>query len=63
MSQDTLDFVRLLDFDADSYRVHGRLDEHAFVLISRDGKGIKQDFLGCPMGRLTRGSRRYLDTH
>ena len=37
VGQDTLDFVRLLDLDADSYRVHGGFDEDAFVFISRDG--------------------------
>ena len=52
VGQDTLDFVRLLDLNADSHRVHGGFDEDAFVFISRDGQGIKQDFLRCSVDRL-----------
>jgi hypothetical protein len=39
-----LDFICLLDFNADSHTVDARLNENSLVLISGDGKGVQQDF-------------------
>lgn len=44
VTQNTLDFVCLFDLDAHPYRVDGRLDQHALVLIARYCKGVEEYF-------------------
>jgi len=46
MHQDILNLIRLLDLNADAHAIDGRLDEHAFVLVARDGQGVQEDFRG-----------------
>ena len=49
MYQYIFNFIRLLDFDADSYAVDARFDEHFLVLIARDRERVQEDFrrAGC----------------
>jgi hypothetical protein len=42
VDQDVLDLVGLLDLDADPYAVDAGLDEHALVLVARNGQGRQQ---------------------
>lgn len=76
--QDVLDLVGLLDLDADAHRVDGRLDEHALVLVTGDGKRGQQDFwarpgldlgdivtlggLGCEVGQAQGGGQTAADS-
>ena len=46
VTQYPLDLIRLLDLDAEPDGVHGWLDEHAFVLVTGDGEGVEEHFLG-----------------
>jgi len=41
-----LDFVRLLDLDAHADRIHARLYQHAFVLVSGYGEGVQENLGG-----------------
>lgn len=44
--EDVLDLVGLLDLDADAHAVDAGLDEHALVLVARDGQRRQQDLGG-----------------
>ena len=48
MSEDTFNFIRLFDFDANADRVDGRLDKHLFVLIAGYMQWIQDNFRRCP---------------
>ena len=45
VAQYPLDFVRLLDLDANSYGVDRGLNENAFVLVSGDGERVEEHLL------------------
>jgi len=44
VDQNVLDLIGLLYPYADSHTVDTRLDEHPFILITRNSKGIQEDF-------------------
>jgi hypothetical protein len=44
MDQYMLDFVGLLDLDADTDGVDARLDQDTFILVSRNSQGLEEDF-------------------
>ena len=46
VDQDVLNLIGLLDLDAYSYAVDARLNVHAFILVSRDGERVQDDFRG-----------------
>ena len=47
MYQYVLNFVGLLDLDADTNRVDAGLDQDTLVLVSRNSQGLEEDFGGC----------------
>ena len=46
VDQDMLNLIRLLYPNADTNTVHARFDEHLFVLIARNRKGVEEEFGG-----------------
>lgn len=44
MYQYVLNFVGLLDLDADTNRVDAGLDQDTLVLVSRNSQGLEEDF-------------------
>ena len=47
MDKDLLDFVGLLDFDADADAVDARLDEDTLILVARNGQRGQEDLGRC----------------
>jgi len=53
MSENTFNFIRLFDFDADADRVDRRLDKDLFVLVACYMQWIQNDFGRCPEVSMT----------
>ena len=46
MDQDILDFVRLLDLDANTHAVYAGLDKNLLVLVARNRQGVEEELRG-----------------
>lgn len=54
VAQNSLYFIRLLNFDTQSDRIHRWLDQDAFVLVSRDCQRVQEDLFGSAVSGSTR---------